>query len=59
MIAGGGRWLEVATLVGGWPESGRKTPKEGWAAAAGLDCGVERRRREEERESDLKLLGVK
>ena len=57
MVAGGGRWLEVATLAGGWPKSGRKTPQKG----AGLLVWVkpwsrERGRREEERESILNYL---
>jgi len=29
MISSGGRWLEVAILAGGWPESGQKTTIEG------------------------------
>ena len=33
MIAGGGRWLEVATLARGWLENGWKTPQKGVAAA--------------------------
>jgi len=57
MIAGGGRWLEVATLAEDWPESGRKTRPKG----AGLlvwvrPWGRERGRREEERESVLNYL---
>ena len=58
MISSGGRWLEVAILAGGWPESGWKTTTEGLLLLVLLGRGVERRRREEERESVLNLLGA-
>ena len=57
MIAGGGRWLEVATLAGGWPKSGRKTPQKGPRLLVWVrPWGRERGRREEERESVLNYL---
>ena len=57
MIAGRGRWLEVATLVGGWPESGWKTPQKGARLLVWVRPWVEERgRREEERESVLNYL---
>ena len=59
MIAGGERWLEIATFAGGWPKSGRKSPKEGLGCCYWVGCGIERRRREEERENHLHLLGAK
>jgi len=45
MIAGGGRWLEIATLAEGWLESGRKSPKEGLGCCCWVGRGVERMRR--------------
>jgi len=58
MIAGGGRWLEIATLAKGWPKSSRKSQKEG-LGCCWVGHEVERRRREEERENRLHLLVAK
>jgi len=49
MIAGGRRWLEVATLAGDWPESGRKTL--GKLVGGGWPC-----REKEEREDRESLV---
>ena len=58
MITGGGRWLEVAIATEGWPESGQKSTTEALLLLVWLGRGVEGRRREEERESVLNLLGA-
>ena len=55
MIAGGGRWLRIESLVGEWPKVVGKHHKSWW----GLLLWVERRRREEERESALKITWCK
>ena len=56
MIASEGRWLKVATLAEGWSKN---TTKGVAQLLFWVGRGVDTRRREEERENVLNLLGEK